>query len=189
MHINVTVSSVENRLHAVYLDAKNAGACFPIEVRIQVHTCDENDYTIHYGDPDYDIGRSGYWSRGTLDHDVIIRDLAETLIHQVNTKYSRDLEIIASYEETSERPHKEYYSQFVTNDVCNLVLHTFGLEALLASPSEAFNDIPLARWEALVKLLPRSVAVDLDGVGDWLTLGSGVCVLKEAARQIVEKHK
>lgn len=92
--------------------------------------------------------------------------------------------------EEAEQRHRKYYSQFVTVGVRQLV--AFRITVLsLKLPQEkdqtnSFNDIPLARWDALVPMLGPEVDQQLRSCGDWLGLGAGVCILKEAARQLVE---
>ena len=87
--------------------------------------------------------------------------------------------------------HREYYGQFVTDQIKALVLRSFGLSTLLKSVNRdgCFNDIPLKRWDAMVHNLPASVVTQLVACGDWLSLANGVCILKEAARQIREAHE
>lgn len=80
--------------------------------------------------------------------------------------------------------HRQYYGQFVNADTISLVARAFGNDRLLASKDEHFNDIPLALWDALVPHAPGSAK--FKEAGDFYTLAGGVCMLKEAARQIVE---
>lgn len=85
------------------------------------------------------------------------------------------------------RLHRAYYSQFVTDEIKHLVLRGITrpkIEQSIDHPS--FNDIPLSEWDALVPKLPRSVEDQLREHGDYLTMAGGVCILKEAARQIRE---
>lgn len=82
--------------------------------------------------------------------------------------------------------HRAYYGQFVTDEVTNLVLRTIGREALMNSTDRSFSDIQLRRWGGMVSLLPASVPAQMRQCGDYLTLAGGVCILKEAARQIKE---
>jgi hypothetical protein len=85
--------------------------------------------------------------------------------------------------------HREYYAQFVSDDVRALVARSIGVDRIHESVDRdgAFNDIPLRRWDAMVPLLGSSVARALKECGDWLSLGTGVCILKEAARQLKER--
>lgn len=81
--------------------------------------------------------------------------------------------------------HREYYAQFVTEDTKKIVLHYIGRENLLYSRDPYFNDIPLKRWDNLVKFLgPVSRMKETQ---DFLTSVGGVCILKEAANQLKEE--
>ena len=81
--------------------------------------------------------------------------------------------------------HREYYGQFVTNGTKRLVINGIGIEAIQASTDPYFNDIPLDLWDRLVPGCPGSSK--FKGAGDYYTLAGGVCLLKEAARQIKER--
>lgn len=85
--------------------------------------------------------------------------------------------------------HREYYAQYVDHPTKQLVLRTIGFNALIDSNNKHFNDIPLRRWDGLVKRLSQKVVDKLKANGDYLSLGVGVCILKEAARQLVEEEK
>lgn len=93
---------------------------------------------------------------------------------------------MAVYSDDPEGSHRAYYAQFVTSDVRRLVARGIGVPTIRASTDRdrAFNDIPLRRWDALVRQLPRAVVAQLKEAGDWLSLCTGVCILKEAARQL-----
>lgn len=83
--------------------------------------------------------------------------------------------------------HRRYYAQFVTPEVRLLLTRFFPVHELLSSTDPHFNDLPLRRWDAAVCWLPKAVGDSMRAQGDYLTLGGGVCVLKEAARQAVEQ--
>lgn len=82
--------------------------------------------------------------------------------------------------------HRAYYAQFVDERVRIMVMRTFGKTKLLESRDEHFNDIRLQAWDCLVSQLGKRTDTLLREKGDWLGLGTGVCILKEAARQLVE---
>lgn len=84
--------------------------------------------------------------------------------------------------------HRRYFSQYVTSTVLRVVCRNITLRALLASTEESFNDIPLALWDRLVPEL-FSLKDALRKNGDALSQGVGVCILKEAARELVEAHR
>lgn len=80
--------------------------------------------------------------------------------------------------------HRAYYSQFVSEYTKSLVLsHVATKKELMASTEQAFNDIPLARWDRAY-VGPKDKMREL---GDFPSLAGSVCILKEAARQIVEE--
>ena len=86
-----------------------------------------------------------------------------------------------------EKAHREYYSQFVSESVKQRVLARIGKDKLIRSTDQRyFNDISLHIWDMLMVPVPYSIAQKLRAQGDYPTLCSAVCILKEAARQIVE---
>lgn len=72
--------------------------------------------------------------------------------------------------------HRQYYGQFVSDTVRQVVASRIGRAAILASTDPHFNDIPLKRWDDLYPVLHRA---------GW-SLSDVVCTAKEAARQIKE---
>lgn len=79
--------------------------------------------------------------------------------------------------------HREYYAQFVDSEIKGRV--RFLLPQIEASEDEHLNDIPLKVWD--------NISADYTGVGrklkeadDYLTKAGWVCIVKEAARQLVE---
>ena len=87
----------------------------------------------------------------------------------------------------AEALHRAYYGQYVTDAVKAVVLRTFTVEQLRAALplDKHLNNLPLRKWDAMVPRLPATVPALLKQNGDWLSLSTGVCTLKEAARQIV----
>lgn len=82
--------------------------------------------------------------------------------------------------------HRQYYGQFVNEGTKQLVLTRIGKARLLESKDEHMNDIPLGMWDRLVPRAPGSGK--FKEAGDYYTLSGGVCMLKEAARQIIENE-
>ena len=80
--------------------------------------------------------------------------------------------------------HRQYYGQFVTPATKAHVLRGIGLAELKNSNDPYFNDIPLHKWDGLVANCPGSAT--FSKAGDYYTLAGGICLLKEAARQILE---
>lgn len=84
--------------------------------------------------------------------------------------------------------HRDYYAQFVTEYILRMVRDVIGMDTLKASRDEHFNDIQLHRWDHLSEALKGSLAI-ANEYGDgkkYYSLGNGVCILKEAARQLLE---
>lgn len=84
--------------------------------------------------------------------------------------------------------HREYYSQFVTPEVKRLVLRGIGRKELLRSTDPHLNDIELDRWDRLAYQIDSVAVTLLHEAGDSFSLGTGVCILKEAAKQIIEEE-
>lgn len=83
--------------------------------------------------------------------------------------------------------HRRYFGQFVNGQTIARVVSAIGADRLLASKDRHFNDIPLSEWDRLVPNLPGSGG--FAKAGDYYTLGNGVCLAKEAARQYIETKK
>ena len=93
----------------------------------------------------------------------------------------------AASREEAHAAHRRYYGQFVNQRTIDYVVRAIGSERLLASTDPHFNDIPLLEWDYLVFRLP--LAASMRDAGDYMTLGNGVCIAKEAARQYVESQQ
>lgn len=83
--------------------------------------------------------------------------------------------------------HRRYFGQFVTPGTKARVLQFIGMDRLLASKDPHLNDIPLPLWDKLTPALPGSGG--FSKAGDYYTLANGVCLAKEAARQIIEGNQ
>ena len=81
--------------------------------------------------------------------------------------------------------NEQYYGQFVMPATRAWVLSGIGLAELKKSNDPYFNDIPLHKWDGLVANCPGSAA--FSKAGDYYTLAGGICLLKEAARQVLEQ--
>ncbi len=88
--------------------------------------------------------------------------------------------------------HREYYAQFVTPWVKQIVKDRFDIDKLVNTPDqENLNTLNLSIWDGLVPLLWMDFKICslLKSADEWRTLGSGVCILKEAAKQLIEEAK
>ena len=84
--------------------------------------------------------------------------------------------------------HQQYYAQFVTEEIKMIVVLNFGLDTLKKAYQEdkAFNTIPLHKWDLLEIFLNVPIMHDkFKQHQDFISQASVVCVLKEAARQVV----
>jgi len=85
--------------------------------------------------------------------------------------------------------HAEYYAQYVNAWILRLVQKQFSLDSLKEA-GDNFNGIPLEEWDLLAGWLDRAeVNAALKAHNDFWSLASCVCILKEAARQLIEKDK
>jgi len=81
--------------------------------------------------------------------------------------------------------HQDYYAQFVTPAIMNVVRSAIGEKNIKASKDEHFNDIELARWDALSSYpVMQAASKPLKECGDFLSLSTVVCIAKAAARII-----
>lgn len=86
--------------------------------------------------------------------------------------------------------HRQFYGEIVAALAENHAPVHFDAKflarckAALAAGDEHMNTIPLGEWDARVQSL-RGANAELQKRGDYLTLGNGVCILKEAARLAV----
>ena len=85
--------------------------------------------------------------------------------------------------------HREYYSQYVTEGIRKGVCSYIGIDKLRASTDEHLNDIPLKEWDYItVSILScTGLTLKMEERGDYSTLAGHVCILKEAARQVIEE--
>ena len=82
--------------------------------------------------------------------------------------------------------HGEYYKQFVTPYYINAVNSYIGSKKIHNSTNEFFNDIPLKKWDTLAQniMVMNKDREKLKAAGETYTLGTMVCILKQAARMI-----
>jgi hypothetical protein len=78
--------------------------------------------------------------------------------------------------------HRQYYGQFVTPSIKDMVVRRVTIDRIKSSTDENFNDIPLQEWDWLTDYLSNCYP---DGNN---CLASKVCILKEAAKQIKESQ-
>jgi hypothetical protein len=86
--------------------------------------------------------------------------------------------------------HHEYYSQFVTESMKASVLARFPVSRLASelAKDRYLNGIDLPIWDTLAlngRICPRD---RMKEVGDFPSMVGGVCIVKAAARMIVEEN-
>lgn len=83
--------------------------------------------------------------------------------------------------------HRQYYAQFVNDNVKQMVKDRIGIDKIKCSKDEHFNDIPLYLWDNCG--LPYGISDLLKQAGDYYSLAGQVCILKEAGRQLKEGRR
>ncbi len=85
--------------------------------------------------------------------------------------------------------HEEYYAQFVDENVKRIVSLRF-TEKELKESGGAFDGIPLPVWDVLASWISpperAKIRALLKERGDLPSKAGYVCILKEAARQIIQ---
>ena len=98
--------------------------------------------------------------------------------------------------------HNEYYGQFVTDFIKQMVKRRFGIERLVAAYQEDknLNNIPLVNWDGLgIHLMHPSLKNEehsspyldhelIKATGQGYSNAGAVCILKEAARQLISEY-
>lgn len=92
--------------------------------------------------------------------------------------------------------HDQFYSQFVTLDILQLVGKQIGIKRIRQSTDPHFNDIPLQKWDRLSDSMRNLIDAKLwkqlynttyrpqDQNNFIWSLSCGVCIAKAAARII-----
>lgn len=80
--------------------------------------------------------------------------------------------------------YRRYMAQFVTPAILEYVGRAIGVDTIKASTAQHFNDIPLYRWDIISPRINTMAAAMRRKTGECASLSTGVCIAKEAARQI-----
>lgn len=85
----------------------------------------------------------------------------------------------------NECTHDQYYGQFVTESTINTVLSYFSKEKLIEyyASDKKLNNIKLSVWD---RMPLYAATYKMKDCGDYLTMSGHVCILKRAARMIIE---
>jgi hypothetical protein len=86
--------------------------------------------------------------------------------------------------------HQTYYAQFVTESHRRLVDNVFKVERLASYKDQVyFNDAANQRWDNLAGICHQYTdRSKLKQAGEGWSLTTNICILKEAARQLVEAY-
>lgn len=87
--------------------------------------------------------------------------------------------------------HEEYYGQFVDEFLRQLVANRFSKERLarVYQTDKHFNIIHLYEWDGMALWLDNKIfRASLKSAGDFYSVSSAVCTLKEAARQVATRE-
>lgn len=96
--------------------------------------------------------------------------------------------------------HREYWAQFVDEEVKKELLSYITIKELKASKDKYFNDIPLKKWDDISGVVfigsslvngprvRRELAEKLREAGEGVSPASMVCIYKEMARQLVRPN-
>ena len=84
--------------------------------------------------------------------------------------------------------HREYYAQYVNDNLISHVEYAIGKDILLASTDD-LNDIPLSAWNnVFFSGIPLKISSIMRENGDFPTQAGSVCIVKEAAQQFIEQQ-
>ncbi len=85
--------------------------------------------------------------------------------------------------------HEGFYGQFVSEEIKRLVKSRIGIKNILSSTDKNLNDIPLAKWDEISKLVQNCAIDELKKAGfKGTSLSTGVCIAKAAARQLIKEE-
>jgi hypothetical protein len=90
---------------------------------------------------------------------------------------------------TNECTHEQYYGQFITPYIMQVVKEQIGLQNIknALTAGDNLNSIPLTRWDALAtSIKSNTISEAFRKAGDYPTLAGYVCLLKAAARQLIK---
>lgn len=86
--------------------------------------------------------------------------------------------------------HRDYYRQFVNEELIEKVERTFGIETLNAAlhQDEHLNSIGLHSWDAFTSQIPfDQEAIEI--AGETVTHATLVCIAKTAAEVAVDRYR
>ena len=97
----------------------------------------------------------------------------------IQTKFSRSEYLDGQVD------HQKYYGQMVTQSIIQSVVSSIGVDKILDSKDEHFNDIPLSKWDKAT----RTFDVNRWPEGDSPSQAGLVCVAKAGAREFLRIYQ
>ena len=90
----------------------------------------------------------------------------------------------------NEVSHEDYYAQFGKH-LMNVVRNNIGIERILKSTDEHFNDIPLKKWKNLQHIVLNIVGHNLSEANSTggVSLSDCVCTVKSAATLLKQEYE
>jgi hypothetical protein len=83
--------------------------------------------------------------------------------------------------------HREYYGQFVGEELKQGLLFELGKEAIVNATDDQFNNIRLITWDTLYCTRAGAITDRLVACGDFPSMAGLLCIAKEGARQLREE--
>ena len=80
--------------------------------------------------------------------------------------------------------HQRYYGQMLNTDIIGSVVRSIGVDRILDSKDEHFNDIPLNKWDQAT----RTFEIVKWPEGDTPSQAGLVCVAKAGAREFLRMY-
>ena len=81
--------------------------------------------------------------------------------------------------------HQRYYGQMLNNEIIGSVIRSIGIDRILDSKDEHFNDIPLSKWDQAT----RTFDVNKWPEGDSPSQAGLVCVAKAGAKEFLRIYQ
>lgn len=83
--------------------------------------------------------------------------------------------------------HREFYGAVVKDAGIRYTPEDFIVQRAMESKDGHYNDIPLTAWDAEAAVARPAISRALKAHGDFWSLAGGLCVVKEAVRQVIER--
>ncbi len=94
MTLRIDHTKVAFALADILRECRDNGADFPVDVRLQVHSTELNDFAVRWGDASFDSDHRGWWGSSTIDEDDTMQGLRTTaadLVEQAEDAHAEDL--------------------------------------------------------------------------------------------------